>query len=244
MSLSLSSKHVIMTLMLIIAVLTGVSLLMNLVFLHVNQSTAAYYATALFSVEEESNIPSLYSALALFAAAGVLLCVYFCYRRHDRKSRGFVIFLSAVFVYLSLDEAIAVHERLTPVTGHLIPQAEVLYTMWVVPGIVFVSLIFLASIQFLRRLDPPTRTLVVTSGAMFVGGAIGLEIAAWMYLRDNDPDTVYVLYSAGEEFLEMSGVGLFIFALLRHLETDFGGIRITIGMPADARPGGTLSARM
>ncbi len=242
MSLSLSSKQVLTTLLVIIIGLTCVSFVMNLIYLHVGQGPLIYYPWALLNVDEENNIPSLYSALALLASAMVLLGVFICYRRANRGSSVFVIFLAAIFVLLALDEALSLHERLNPITRQVVPQSDILFTAWVVPGVVFVSLIFFASIQFLRRLDRPTRTLVMISGAMFVGGAVGLEIMAWSHIRDGAPDTLYVSYTAVEELLEMSGIALFIFALLRHLETDFGGIQVSLGGPRKSRPGDPLPA--
>ncbi len=242
MSMSVSSRHVLQVMMLLIIGLACISLVTNLVFLHVDQGAVAYYTKALLSVDEENNIPSLCSALALLLSALVLVAVFVCYRHDNRRSSAFVIFLAAVFVYLALDEALSLHERLNPVTRQLVPQSEALFTAWVVPGIAFVAVIFFASLQFLRRLDAPTRNLTVISGAIFVAGAIGVETVAWMHLRDGDPDTFYVVCSAIEEFLEMSGVALFIFVMLRHLETDFGGIRISLAAPRRGRPADSLSA--
>ena len=80
-----------------------------------------------------------------------------------------------------------------------------------------------AYFPFLLRLPKRTAIGLVVSGAIFVGGAIGIEaISAAVYEAaaqlERRPLEYYLLYSL-EEFMEMFGIALFIFYALDYLST-------------------------
>ncbi len=71
------------------------------------------------------------------------------------------------------------------------------------------------------RLPSKTRLGLILSGAIFVGGAIGVEmISAAEYEAAKDAGVrslqYYLLYSL-EEFMEMLGIALFIYYVLDYL---------------------------
>jgi len=70
-------------------------------------------------------------------------------------------------------------------------------------------------IPFLRRLPRPTAGLFILAGAIYVGGAVGMEIIG----EPLDSDTLtYNLLTAVEEGMEMCGVIVFMHALLRYMK--------------------------
>jgi hypothetical protein len=79
----------------------------------------------------------------------------------------------------------------------------------------------------LRAVSPPIQRLLVASGILYVGGAVGLEVLSGFFVGT---DVVYGAIAHGEEFLEMAGVVLFIEAMLRLLRvprTESGRIVVS-----------------
>jgi len=85
---------------------------------------------------------------------------------------------------------------------------------------------------FVARLDARTRRLFVVSGALFVGGALGMEfVQGWhdgLYGRDGTT----ALITTVEEVLEMSGVTVFVYALLARL----GSYGVVVSFRAGEEP--------
>jgi len=186
------------------------------------------------NLDEENNIPTWYSSSALLLSA-LLLAVIGLANKRRRDPYAFQwLGLAAIFLYLSLDEAASLHEM----TRHLSkPMLEAvgyfhgfLYATWVVFGVAFVIIVGLAYLRFLAAFPIQTRSLFLIAGALFVGGALGIESLsgrhAYFYGFENFGYTMYV---ACEEAMEMLGNVVFLYALLTHLGSSIGGIQILVG---------------
>ncbi len=90
---------------------------------------------------------------------------------------------------------------------------------WVLVAAPLAALFALALRGWLRHLPIVTRRLVLLAGAVYAGGAVGLEmVGGYVYDRVGSGDSVvYVLVSSGEELLEMLGVTLFLFTVSDHV---------------------------
>ena len=163
-----------------------------------------------FNLDNEQYVPTFFSSLLLLAAAAVL-CVIASDRR-TTELRAHWWALGGVFALLALDEAIGLHEMLnTPARG-LVDLPEWLTFAWVVPATAGVALFGAAYARFLYRLPRRTGGLFVLAGAMYVGGAIGAEIAS-AAVRGT---ALYQVVMPLEEALEMSGIVVFLYALLSY----------------------------
>lgn len=170
----------------------------------------------LFDFNNEGNLPTLFSVLLLIGAAA-LLFVLGAADAHATR-RGWY-WLSAVFVFLALDEGAGIHDSLTLPLRTLLGTDGILYFAWVIPYALLVGAVFVTSIPLLRRLPAVTRNLFLLAGALYVGGALGIELVeGWQVTRDGGQKLVaFFAWVALEESLEMIGVAVFIHALLRHL---------------------------
>ncbi|MGA1199095.1 MAG: hypothetical protein ACO36I_21595, partial [Candidatus Latescibacterota bacterium] len=66
-----------------------------------------------------------------------------------------------------------------------------------------------------------TRWLFVISGAIFVGGAVGVEMSTdWYEDADLLNTLAYNLWTAVEEGMEMGSIVLFIHALLQYINQE------------------------
>jgi hypothetical protein len=182
------------------------------------------------SLIAEGTIPSWYSSLLLASASVLLAAAAFAEPRRGRDGRQSWAVLSVIFLYLSADEAAALHETTVPVLVKLGIASGFLYYPWVVLGIVFVVLLALYLFPWLRGLERQTRRLFLISACLFVGGAVGFEmIGARLAESTGSSATVpWVTLAAVEEGLEMLGSSVFVYALLTHLQRVAGGFRLTI----------------
>ncbi len=165
----------------------------------------------------EGNLPAYISALNLLLAGGLLTII----ARHESKRRGRADWhwwiLAAGLLFMSFDEAAMIHEgivglALMKVTGR---GEGILYTVWYLPYIPLVLLIGTAYIPFLRRLPRWYTLRFITSGAIYLGGAIGAEmIGSYIVYHELSGVSAIILI---EETFEMLGVVLLIHTLLTYL---------------------------
>ena len=109
---------------------------------------------------------------------------------------------------------------------------------WTIPAAVGVVLFALVYLKFLFRLPVATRWLFVLAGVVYVGGALGMEMIEGQFVfLFGQASMAHALMVAFEEFLEMSGVVLFIYALLSYFRTQYGVVQVEFGERA-ANPQG------
>lgn len=173
----------------------------------------------LFNLGFENNVPTYFSTLQLVGAA-VLLGVI---ARHQMLIRSpwrwhFVV-LAVGFLFLSVDEAASLHERILERMGSAL-LGDFFYWEWLGPGIVVVALVGLSYLPLLWALPRRLASLFVNSGVVFVAGAVGAEWIGSEMDRDR-PDAgatwAYQIEVIVEEGLEMAGIALFIYALLVYI---------------------------
>jgi hypothetical protein len=112
----------------------------------------------------------------------------------------------------------------------LTPKGYLRY-LWVIPYGFAVLVIAALYLRFLVRLSRASRYRFTLAVMIFLGGAIGVEMLSAReadLIIGNDYTILYcVLYSL-EEFPEMTGVAVLIYALLKHLADESPVIRITL----------------
>ena len=181
-----------------------------------------YGITFLFDVDEENNVPAVFSLCMLLIAAILLAMIARRQKPGQLPSAGRWAGLSVVFFYLAADEFFSLHERLARVTAQLMGGGVVAHYAWLVPyaiaGLAFLALYA----RFLRQLDRDTRKRFLIAAAIYVGGAFGTEIFAALYVYVNGPGETlgYDMLSGLEETLEMTGIIFFIHALVVYLEKN------------------------
>ncbi len=172
---------------------------------------------------ERNNVPTWYQSSTLVLSSFLLALITLV--RREAKDADFRYWgvLAAIFLYLSLDEAVSIHEQLTMPLRTTFQLEGIFYLSWVIPAAVFLVIFFLAFLKFLLRLSSQTRNLMIKAGSIYVLGAVGVEMVGGEYLHlTNDlptriNDFRYVLITTLEEFLEMFGIIIFIYGLLTHL---------------------------
>jgi hypothetical protein len=131
--------------------------------------------------------------------------------------------LSLIFLYLSLDEILELHETLILLFRTKFNLSGLLYFSWIVPYSIGVIIFSILYFPFMRNLRKKTALSFLIAGTIFIIGAVGIEMIDGNYFETYGADINYSLWTTLEEFLEMIGISYFIYALLKHLalnETD------------------------
>lgn len=188
-----------------------------------------------FNLNFENNVPTFFATFMLVACAASLAVI----ARHSAAVDGSATYwkwLAILFLFLAVDEDASLHELLIQPMRERLPFAGPLYFAWVVPYGLAVLVVGLVYVRFIRTLPVRTRRLFVAAGSVYLAGALGFELAGGWYLSQADAseDLRYSLLVAAEESLEMSGIVLFIYALLDHLRQRLGGEALRIRIPAAA----------
>jgi hypothetical protein len=183
----------------------------------------------LFDLDHEQNIPTFYSAAAILLTSALAAITAGTRWRTPGTGRLFWGALAAILLVMAFDEACQLHERLTPLGRDLLGLPHDAYFAWTLPMGIVVLAIGLAFARFVLRLARPIRNLIVLAAAVFLTGAMGMEILGGV--MDRDPGNVArVLVITLEETLEMLGIVLLIRALLLNLEDQ--GTRLEFGAAA------------
>ena len=166
----------------------------------------------LFDVDEEESVPTWFSSSLLLLTAVVLFLIANLSRQSRDPHSAYWLGLALGFTFMSADEIAGFHETLNSVTE----------TSWAVPGLIVALLIGGLYLKFLSSLPATFAVRFMMAGAIFVGGAIGVELATEPYLYDDALDTLgYNLWTPVEEGMEMGGVILFLASLFDYIKSQY-----------------------
>lgn len=202
------------TLIRALAITCGALLLIHIVLTvtHYRFVELPWLLRELFDVDEEESIPTWFSSSLLLLTAVVLFLIAHLSRKGKDRYAMYWLVLGVGFAFMSVDEIAGFHETLNSITE----------ISWAVPGMIVALLIGLAYLKFLSSLPAPIAIRFMMSGAIFVGGAIGVELATEPYLYEDALDTLgYNLWTPVEEGMEMGGVILFLASLFDYLKSQY-----------------------
>lgn len=190
-----------------------------------------------FDIEEEANFPTYYSTMILLAAA-ILLAVIARLQRlaGDPMAKRWLL-LSAIFVFMSLDESIGFHELVGERMPKIDGAAGIFLFAWVIPAGIAVLIVGLYFIPFLWKLAAAHRRRFIAAGLVYVGGALGVELveSAVATHVGNDETWTYQLVATAQESMEMLGISIFIWALLKFIESQDPMVRLTVDLSDSPR---------
>lgn len=194
-----------------------------------------YGLVNVFDVDREMNVPTWYSASTLLVAGALLALIARTWSEHPGRAARYWWGLSALFLYSSVDEASSIHELLIPVLRQTTFLPGPLYYGWVIAGFGLVAVVGALYARFVWRLAPPVRRLFLLAAAAYLGGALGVEMGGAAHAFTQGTENLgYSLWTTLEEALEMVGVAIFIYALLRQVE---GGGPVRLRVTAGDAPG-------
>ncbi|MFN8023360.1 MAG: hypothetical protein U0Q03_17670 [Acidimicrobiales bacterium] len=166
-----------------------------------------------FDLLREGNVPTWFASGQWLLAAVFALRLAVGGRRTAEPHHRTWTLLAAVFLFCSIDEAAQFHEPMSDWMGSLKDASPVLANAWVVPYAVAVVVIAIMSWRLVRSLPSPVFRLLVLSGVVFVGGAIGFELIESVFVSEGKDTLLKSIVATGQEVVEMLGLDLLVFAL-------------------------------
>jgi hypothetical protein len=218
MNLIIEPKRVL-GLLLAFILLLQIANIAGLVFYFDNNNIGWLYN--LFNITTEGNVPAYYSSITLLITAFLLGFISYFRKIHGLNYSLWLV-LSLIFMYMSIDESVQIHERVGVLFSNNFDLSGYFAYGWVVPYgfllIVFSAVYFL---RFLPQLPKKIAYLFIISGIIFVIGAVGVEmLAAKNYDSENFSETLHAICYSIEEFLEMLGIAIFIYSLLLYIKEE------------------------
>ncbi len=214
--LSLPTKKIVRFLLITTIVINLLGLLRN-IFEYVLNFEYGSELLEIFNLNEEKNIPALYSSLILLFS-GVIL-YFISLKKKDPQDRYYRhwLWLSIIFFYLSLDEAISIHENFK--VRFLLEKDNILYhDSWVIVFSILVAIFIFSYRRFLKHLPWATKKMFIISGCIYIFGCMGMEVVG-SFTQEfyGKASMVHAMATTIEEFLEMIGIVVFINTLLSYL---------------------------
>jgi hypothetical protein len=186
-----------------------------------------------FNVDAENNIPTLYSS-ALLLLSSVLLYTIAAATQSPRR-RLYWQGLSLVFLFLSADELLELHENINLLLNRATDLGDSLSGTgrWDVFSLALFGVVALAYFKFFLSLPRSVKRLLLMAAAAFVIGGAGIELIGVNFLPGiyHQPIFLGEVISTVEEFLEMLGSCLLIRGLLVYTQSEVETIQLEFMTP-------------
>ncbi|PCJ68743.1 MAG: hypothetical protein COA62_12950 [Rhodobiaceae bacterium] len=171
-----------------------------------------------FELDAERNVGAWYSSALMVLIA---VCAFFNWQmnrhRTDIVSYSWLL-ISVVFFALSVDETAGFHEVVDVPLRETFELTGAFYNPWIFFGAFFVVVFAAVLMPFLLSLPRMIAALFVVSGAIYVGGALGLEpFDAYFEYTYGEGSFPHIVSTIIEETLEMIGLTLFLHANLIYM---------------------------
>lgn len=175
-----------------------------------------------FSMGGEPTIPTWFAIVQLMALSALLIVVGIRVRARGGRFLPWGL-LAALATYVSIDEQVKIHETLVDPMRELFGITSGPFLLaWVIPALALVGIVGVVFLPFFLRLPVATRWRFTLAVVVFVSGAVGMEMidaGTFEYLKQFgiwEMRIKSMMYGL-EELLELLGVSLAIWAVLRHL---------------------------
>lgn len=225
---NLSPRKVTKFLLLLIGLLIVLNLGERIIVRWLNTNSNSQIISHYFNFDQESNFPSLYSAISLAFSSYLLAIIAAVKKSRRAKYAKHWKALSIIFLCLAIDEACSIHESSVPLLRGAIDAGGILYFTWVVPAFFLLILFLIAFRKFILSLPWKIKILFITAGAMYVTGALGMELIGGYIADTYGYNTVYGIASSIEEILEMLGIVVFIHGLLTYIQSQLTELHFSL----------------
>ena len=179
----------------------------------------------LLDVGSERSIPTYVSVINLLLASILIFIIYGYEKTNKQNGAGYWLFLSILFLYLSVDESASIHENFGNIHEYLVRKELIspilIANEWLPFGVFFVLAVSIVLLPFVRKLPADTRRYFLIAGCVFVTGAVGFEYLGALMIEtgtvESRKDMAYLVRRLFEEGFEMYGVAIFNSALYREI---------------------------
>ncbi|MGI9534990.1 MAG: hypothetical protein ACR2NW_08555 [Thermodesulfobacteriota bacterium] len=174
----------------------------------------------------EGTVQTWFSSTLFFCCAFLLMVIAYIKRKTDDRFILHWTFLSLLFVVFSIDEYCELHERLS--LFHINLGSGVFKFTWVLSAIPLVLILFFIYLKFIKHLPREIEKLVVIAAVLFISGTLVLEIVGGVYLAVYKNMGTFLIFGTLEELLELLGTTVFLYALIRYMNSHMKELRIYV----------------
>ena len=169
------------------------------------------------NVDEEGSIPTLFSSLAMLLCAILAMMISPYCNEEAHRYRKLWRLLVVILLFMCLDEIASFHESLISPVRSALSVGGFFYFAWVIPGMALVLVLALVYLRFILHLPSKTRWLVAVASILSVWGALGMEMIGGYVIDLYGRTPIYVVITTVEESLEILGIVILIYALMRYM---------------------------
>lgn len=175
------------------------------------------FTFSFFNLDVERNVPTSFQALLLLANAVLFGGIAALKWSVADRWRWHWTLLSVIFLLLTWDEIIEVHEHFIHILKPL-GLSGIFYFAWIIPAAVAVAIIGMAYLRFILAMSDPPRTRLIIAGIIYLTAIFPFEaIGGWYFERiDEQINIQYVVLTTIEESFEMVALILLLHTLARH----------------------------
>lgn len=166
-----------------------------------------YWQVAIFDLDEEESFGTWFSALILLFASLLCFCQASLHRGQLDRMHFWWYALGLGYCLMSVDEVVGIHELINTTFDE---------SLWAGLSLGLVAATFVGFMPFLWRYRWQTSALFIIAGILFTGGAVGVE----QYSGTDINSLRYNMLTALEEGMEMSGVILSIYTVLKLMAAE------------------------
>ncbi|EMR03865.1 hypothetical protein [Cesiribacter andamanensis] len=209
----------------------------GLVIFYYFRHTGSYYTLEYFNFASENNFPTFFSSMQLLCCSLVLALIAIIHKKRGLKWVWHWAGLSALFLFMSLDESLMIHETVSIKTRQYMNLQGENFFVWIIPYSLLVLLVGIAYLRFLFGLPLYVRQRVILAAAVFVTAAIGLEaVESYYFTITGVLDFNFAMLIALEEAMEMIGILLFLYTLFHYIAYHLKGVELHLKSEAAAIP--------
>lgn len=175
-----------------------------------------------FDLDQERNLPTVFSFGLLLTAAGVLGLIARDAAVNAKPYPARWSGLMILFFWVALDEILCIHEEWLPFLRGYFNTKGLLYYCWQIPYLLVLAVLMFFYFPFIKVLAP-VRRWVIMAGVLYFTGVVVCESLSGLYhyLTGNRGESiVYMLLTTIEESCEMAGVIVFIYAMLEYARRE------------------------
>ena len=175
-----------------------------------------------FDLDGERNIPAWFSTVQLFLVSMMFMVLASASTQGTERVTFWI--LSLLFLALSCDESVGIHEKLGVMSDAVLPGGDRrntpfvrtgIWVFWL--GIPFIAVVISIMLRLRRFItDRVAIRLYGVGFAIFIGSAVGIETLVNFLV--GQPHRIRIAQVAVEEFGEMVGVTLIVWATFRLME--------------------------
>lgn len=215
-----------------LALLLAITSFITQALIYLADSERAAWYVPLVDVDHELSLPTIYSVILFFCITFLLIFISKMKFGNRDQYRWHWFFLCLIIFFLGLDEGASIHELISSPTGRLMGEKNLpgfMHYAWVLPAIIVVVVVVVVYIKFLFSLPKNTQRWLILAGLIYISGALGLETLGAIYAGVHGIKNLgYSAYVTIEEFMEMSGLIMALYALLDYVDKTYLTLRVRL----------------